>query len=206
MASTLFPDNAGPTYGAPACRPEELAAYQRFYQLLIEGNELTSLVSPKSLATAWGTHFADSVFLCDFGAQHRGTLPVFDIGTGAGFPGLVHAIRFPAIPITLYERNLKKRTFLTTVCTELQLANVTIAEDFRKPAVRGLYFARAVAPRDELLPVAHKAMAPLSLLVTALGGKHPTPEEHPSWQRLDHIRYTLPQEQGDRQAELLRRR
>ena len=82
---------------------------------------------------------------------------ICDLGSGAGFPGLVLAICFPNTTITLIEANSKKCYFLNLVKSQLQLNNVTIintrSEDYAKNnrEVYDIVTARAVAPLKHLL-------------------------------------------------------
>ena len=82
---------------------------------------------------------------------------ICDIGSGAGFPGLVLAICFPNTKLTLIESNGKKCNFLNIVKDKLNLTNVTIlntrAEEFSKNnrEVFDIVTARAVAPLKHLL-------------------------------------------------------
>ena len=152
-----------------------------------------------------GTHFADSLFLCDFASSHE-TGRIYDFGSGAGFPGLVHAIRFPDRAITLFEKSQKKQSFLLAVISTLGLGNVTLEGALPPERFDGLFFARAVMPIDKLLRFFRGQLKPGALLVTCLGGAtNPDDQPLPSFfLKVAETRYTLPQGCGDRRAELLR--
>lgn len=94
-------------------------------------------------------HFLDSLLLGKTYAFSNETL--IDVGTGAGFPGLVLAIAYKDLKVTLLEPTRKRCDFLAKVVEALNLNNVTIinerAEDYVKVA-RGTYdlaTSRAVA-------------------------------------------------------------
>ena len=92
----------------------------------------------------------------------RGAVRLVDIGSGAGFPGLVLKVARPALDVTLVEATGKKVDFLRHVVAELGLAGVEAiharAEDLgRDPAYRGAHdvaTARAVASLPALLEIA----------------------------------------------------
>ena len=97
----------------------------RYGDLLLDWNQrmnLTAITQPEEVAVK---HFLDSALLL----AHCGALPeslsLIDVGTGAGFPGLVLAVLKPEWSITLLDSLQKRVHFLETVCSELDLANVT---------------------------------------------------------------------------------
>ncbi len=127
-----------------------------YNSLLLEWNEkmnLTALTLPHDVALK---HFADSLMLpryCDIpdGAS------VIDVGTGAGFPGVVLKIARPDIQLTLLDSLNKRLTFLDTVCKELELTEVQLvhsrAEDGSRTALRDSFdiaVSRAVASLNTL--------------------------------------------------------
>ena len=91
-------------------RLEVLAATLR------EENARQNLVSAGSLAAVWQRHFADSLQLVDL--VPRGTGPWLDLGSGAGFPGLVLALAQPDVPVFLVESR-KRRVEWLERCIEL---------------------------------------------------------------------------------------
>lgn len=106
-------------------------------------------------------HFLDSLFLAETYSFDSETL--IDVGSGAGFPGLVLAIAFPNLKVTVLEPTRKRCVFLALVVAKLELTNVVIisarAEDYVKKA-RGtfdLVTARAVAS----LPIILELTVPL---------------------------------------------
>jgi 16S rRNA (guanine527-N7)-methyltransferase len=163
-----------------------------------------SLVSPKSLEEAFACHYSDSIQIAQFAQTQRNHRPVFDLGTGAGFPGLIFAIRYPQQPITLFEKSLKKQTFLTAVVAQLGLGNVQLAGALPERRLSGLFLARAVLPRDDLFRLMRKRMVSGSVLITNLGGRNPVPSIPKYFEKLAEVRYTLPESRGDRCAEALR--
>jgi 16S rRNA (guanine527-N7)-methyltransferase len=97
---------------------------KKFVELLLAENQKQNLVSRKAGPDEMELHIQDSLQVlawfpldgCD----------VIDIGSGAGFPGLVLAIECPECRMTLVESDLKKSGFLQQVSMELGLKNVRV--------------------------------------------------------------------------------
>lgn len=96
----------------------------KYAELLVEWNEkinLTAITEPEEIAVK---HFLDCIMIFKYVDISQNS-SVIDIGTGAGFPGLVMKIVRPDINLTLLDSLNKRITFLDTVCSELSLKNVT---------------------------------------------------------------------------------
>jgi 16S rRNA (guanine527-N7)-methyltransferase len=122
--------------------------FQRYAQLLEAQSKIHNLtaIAPEEYDEK---HFLDSLLLMEsYPFQDE---RIIDVGTGAGFPGLVLAIAFPKLYVTLLEPTRKRCDFLTIVVEVLKLSNVTIvnerAEDYVKRAREtfDLATSRAVA-------------------------------------------------------------
>lgn len=121
----------------------------KYADLLVEWNEkinLTAILDPEGIAVK---HFLDSLMIFKYVDIPEGA-SVIDIGTGAGFPGVVMKIARPDIKLTLMDSLQKRITFLDTLCGELGLDVTTIhsrAEDIKPTQREGYDFAvaRAVA-------------------------------------------------------------
>lgn len=107
---------------------------EKYASYLIEYNQHTNLTAIKTLNEIYLKHFYDSLTLVKIIEFKKETL--LDVGTGAGFPGLVLAIVFPNLQVTLLDSNNKKINFLNECIKLLNLNNVTTiysrAEDFSK--------------------------------------------------------------------------
>lgn len=106
-----------------------------YYKLLVEWNSkinLTRIIEEKDV---YLKHFYDSITLCRV-VNLSQKMSLCDIGTGAGFPGLVLKIVFPSLKITLVDSLLKRINFLNEVINKLGLKDITTvhirAEDFIK--------------------------------------------------------------------------
>lgn len=95
---------------------ETLDRLKTYERLLKEWQEKMNLVSRHTLDSAWERHFEDSLQLLPLIPEHVKT--IFDLGSGAGFPGLVFAIARPDIQVHLVESTGKKCRFLEAVSRE----------------------------------------------------------------------------------------
>ena len=103
---------------------QNLKDLEKYKDLLIEYNKKFNLTAIKTEEEIYLKHFYDSLTLTK-GISLEGNLKLLDIGTGAGFPGLVLKIFYPNLEVTLLDSNNKKVTFLETVIKELNLKNIT---------------------------------------------------------------------------------
>lgn len=131
---------------------QQLEEYSNF---LLEYNEHTNLTAIKTKEEVYLKHFYDSLTLTKIANLEKGSL--LDVGTGAGFPGLILAIIFPNLDVTLLDSNNKKITFLKECITRLQIKNAytvySRAEDYTKIHRESFDFvtSRAVAELRILL-------------------------------------------------------
>ena len=128
--------------------------------LLLRWNQRVNLVSDRSADTLWDRHVADSLQLLPL--VPHGTASMLDLGSGAGFPGLILAI-VSGLPVGLVESDKRKAAFLTEAAARLGLDHVTvhpkrIEQTALAPAP--LLTARALAPLPILLRHAHALLAP----------------------------------------------
>ena len=112
---------------------EGLKKLDKYYELLKEWNEKINLTSIINYEEVYLKHFYDSLTLYrDIDLNNN--LSLCDIGTGAGFPGLVLKIVFPSLKVTLVDSLLKRINFLNLVINELHLRDITTyherCEDF----------------------------------------------------------------------------
>jgi len=128
---------------------------------------------------------------------------VFDVGSGAGFPGLIFAIRFPGKKITLYESNHTKQTFLHAVATELKLDNVMVKGAAPEKFEPGVIVSRATIARENLFGEMAKRMNEKNTLIVCEGGESqstPPPDFQKTlgFQKTDELYYQLPEKMGGR--------
>lgn len=141
---------------------EKLEIYKEF---LMEYNAHTNLTAIKEEEGIYLKHFYDSLTMNTYIMEET---KVLDIGTGAGFPGMVLAILNEKTSFTLLDSNNKKTTFLSQLKEKLNLKNVEViqsrAEEYVKEHLEefDIVTSRAVA---EL-----RILAEYSLPALKLGG------------------------------------
>ena len=113
----------------------QLDQLDKYYNLLIEWNEKINLTRIVEKEDVYLKHFYDSLTLSKVIDLSK-DLSLIDVGTGAGFPGIVLKIVFPNIHITLLDSLQKRITFLDEVIKELNLIDIKTvhdrAEDYAK--------------------------------------------------------------------------
>ena len=108
---------------------EKMDLLDRFYHLLIEWNEKINLTTIVEEDKVYLKHFYDSLTLAkeiDFTKE----ISLCDVGSGAGFPGIVLKIFFPNVKITLIDSLQKRVNYLNEVIKELDLKDIK-AEHYR---------------------------------------------------------------------------
>ncbi|CAA6818996.1 MAG: rRNA small subunit 7-methylguanosine (m7G) methyltransferase GidB [uncultured Sulfurovum sp.] len=122
----------------------------RFTELLLEWNKIHNLTGAKTPAEV-ERNIEDSIFPTTFISEPSSIL---DVGTGAGFPGMILAIAYPNTKTVLCEPRQKRASFLKYVAMELELSNVEVVkkrvEDYHSNAF-GLISSRAVTDTKMLL-------------------------------------------------------
>jgi len=135
---------------------EQLKKLNKYYELLIEWNKKINLTAITEKNQVYLKHFYDSLTLnkiIDLKKENS----ICDIGTGAGFPGIVLKIVFPNLKVTLVDSLKKRIDFLNLIIKELELENIiaihTRSEEFALTNREKFDFvtARAVAPLNILL-------------------------------------------------------
>jgi 16S rRNA (guanine527-N7)-methyltransferase len=124
---------------------------RRYADLLATEAAVRGLIGPREVERLWERHLVNCALVTDL--VPRGA-SVCDLGSGAGLPGLVIAIRRPDVLMTLVEPLLRRTTFLEEAVHELGLPNVEVVRA-RADALHGTrrfdaVTARAVAPLDRL--------------------------------------------------------
>lgn len=139
---------------------ETLERLKIFARLLKDWNARHNLVSARSLEDVWSRHMWDSAQLAHFVPSNAASL--VDLGSGAGFPGLVlAALLRDRLEVTLYEATRKKAEFLRSAADQMALTvnirNMRIEDEASWPA--HVVTARALAPLSLLLGHAQKFCA-----------------------------------------------
>lgn len=134
----------------------KLKSLEKYYELLIEYNKVMNLTGITEKDQVYLKHFYDSLTIAKIiNLSNYETL--CDLGSGAGFPGIVLKIFYPNLKITLIDSLNKRINFLNKVIEELDLKNIeaihTRIEDYTKENIEkyDVVTARAVAPLNILL-------------------------------------------------------
>ena len=134
----------------------EINQLEKYYELLIEWNEKMNLTAITEKEKVYLKHFYDSLTITKV-IDLNEIDNLCDIGTGAGFPGIVLKIFFPDIEITLIDALNKRVKFLNEVIRKLNLKKIEAkhirAEDYAKQNIEkyDLVTARAVSSMNILL-------------------------------------------------------
>ncbi len=127
----------------------------RYYDVLVKENESMNLTAITDLEGVYYKHFYDSLTLSK-AIDLNGVSTLLDIGSGAGFPGIVLKIVFPHLKLTIVDSLNKRILFLGRLLRALEIDDVELVCDraevyaLRRRNYFDLVTARAVAPIDIL--------------------------------------------------------
>ena len=144
---------------------ETMSKFEKYEDILKASQKKFNLIGKSTENKIWARHFYDSAFSCKFvleiiGRTEKKKLSLVDVGSGAGFPGLVIALmcqKISNVSFTLIESNKKKASFLECIVSLLGLKVKVInsrAEEQKKKF--DLITARAVAPLNKLVKLVCK--------------------------------------------------
>ena len=145
---------------------ETIHRLTRYADLLAHWQKATNLVAPSTLGLLWSRHFADSAQLLSLAQNARLWL---DLGSGAGFPGLVVAILQagrPEFRMHLVESNRKKCAFLAEVVrateapVDIHAMRIEELAESAQSLEPDVVSARALAPLPRLLELASPFFGP----------------------------------------------
>ena len=114
---------------------EKLNKLEKFYDLLIEWNNKINLTTIVDKESVFLKHFYDSLTLFKE-VDLNSNIKLCDVGSGAGFPGIVLKIFFPNLSITLVDSLNKRVNYLNTIIKDLDLNDIVAVhyrmEDFSR--------------------------------------------------------------------------
>ena len=151
---------------------------EKYEAILKASQRKFNLIGKSTENKIWARHFYDSAFSTKFivdiiSRNENKKFNLIDVGSGAGFPGLVVALmcqKSPNISFTLIESNKKKAFFLENVVAHLELnvkvLNKRVEEESEK---FDFIVARAVAPLNKLLKLVSKISKKDSILLAFKG-------------------------------------
>lgn len=126
-------------------------AAERYAEMLADAGVARGLIGPREVPRLWERHLLNCAVVADL--LPRAGL-VCDVGTGAGLPGLVLALRRPDLEFVLVDSVRRRTEFVAQVVSELRLENVTVrwsrAEQLVGAVRADAVTARALAPLAKL--------------------------------------------------------
>ncbi|MCS7225558.1 MAG: 16S rRNA (guanine(527)-N(7))-methyltransferase RsmG [Gloeomargarita sp. SKYB31] len=143
----------------PGTEPHPDPRWQILYEAILRGNQQMNLTRITAPADFWEKHLWDSAQGIKPYLGESAAWRVVDVGTGAGFPGVVVALLQPHWQVTLLDARQKKTRFLQRLVADLDLKNVTVVTGRAEvlgaafPHRQGydLVLLRAVAPIPQAL-------------------------------------------------------
>ena len=139
---------------------ETIISLKIYENKLINSNKKLNLIGKSTIDNIWIRHFLDSAQVIDFIDKKNKTL--IDIGSGAGFPGLILGIllkdRKIPFKVKLLEKSPKKAKFLNDVISELSLDAEVIEKnifEYSKQLSEDVFVARAFKPLNIILKLIH---------------------------------------------------
>lgn len=166
-ADIKSPEDFARVFGVSRETIDQLAVYEA---LLRQWQKTINLVAPSTLESVWSRHFADSAQL--FALASVDAKRWLDLGSGAGFPGMVLAIMLSGrggAKVTLVESDTRKAAFLGEVARRTGASVDIRPERIEKIATQtklgpvDVITARALAPLPRLLELSAPAFAPQTL-------------------------------------------
>ena len=167
---------------------ETITSLKKYEDILIKANKSLNLIGNSTIKEIWTRHFLDSVQVIDFIDKNDKTL--IDLGSGAGFPGLVLAIaskdRKIPLKVKLIEKSPKKAKFLKDLIYKLHLdvevINQNILEQTKKLS-EDVFVTRSFKPLKIILELIHNKVENWKKFFIFLGktGKSELLQASKSW-------------------------
>ena len=167
---------------------ETIISLIKYENLLIKANKNLNLIGNSTINQIWTRHFLDSYQVIDF--IDKNDVSLVDLGSGAGFPGLVIAIlskdRKIPLKIKLMEKSAKKVKFLEKIIKELHLNVEVLHQNVLKQQINfmeDLFIARAFKPLKIILQLIHNKAVNWKKIFIFLGktGKRELLEASKGW-------------------------
>ena len=184
---------------------EKLEKLNKFYNLLIEWNKKINLTRIKEEEEVYLKHFYDSLTIAK-AVDLSEIKTLCDIGTGAGFPGIVLKIFYPNLKITLIDSLKKRVNYLNEIIKDLGIDNIE-AIHVRGEDYKGQYdvvTSRAVANIEKLLGYTMHLVSPTGIFIAMKGDieKELTPDVKKKIEKKYKIekieKFLLPKENSNR--------
>jgi len=167
---------------------ETITSLKKYEKLLIKRNKTLNLIGKSTINQIWLRHFLDSAQLIDF--IDKNDSAIVDLGSGAGFPGLIIAIlakdRKMPLKIKLIEKSPKKASFLREIIKSLDLETEVLNKNVLEQASKlraDLITARAFKPLKNVLQFLDQKVKNWKKIFLFLGksGKNELHQASKSW-------------------------
>ena len=167
---------------------ETIVSLKKYEELLIEANKSLNLVGNSTINQIWHRHFLDSAQVIEFIDKNDKSL--VDLGSGAGFPGLIVAIiakdKKMSLKIKLIEKSSKKIKFLKKVVRELDLNVEALHQNVLEDQIKfsdDVFVVRAFKPLKIILQLIHNKCENWKKIFIFLGktGKNELLQASKSW-------------------------
>ena len=140
---------------------ETINSLEIFEKMLIKENKKLNLIGKSTEKDIWKRHFLDSYQVLDFIEENDKI--IMDLGSGAGFPGIIVALgikdkKMP-VKVNLLEKSRKKSSFLKRAIHKLKINVEVINENAAEEGFKlkeNVFMARAFKPLEEILKLIHK--------------------------------------------------
>ena len=144
---------------------------KEFHNYLLEYNNRYNLISRNTLKTVWHRHILDSAQIVKFIDTSMDS-KIIDLGSGAGFPGLIIAIysQNKKFHVKLYEKSPVKREFLLNIKEKLKLNNLRILNDvYAEEIAADIVLCRAFKKLPEILRISREIIKKPHKLIVLKG-------------------------------------
>ena len=186
----------------------KLNQLEKYYEMLVEYNKVMNLTGITEKSEVYLKHFYDSLTIAKIIDLNK-EKSLCDIGTGAGFPGIVLKIFYPKLKVTLVDSLNKRIKFLDDVISELNLLEIETVhsrmEEYSKENIEkfDVVTARAVAQMHFLLEVAIPMLKVGKYFIAMKGNIENEINYNYALEKLnstqvDLIKFKLPEEESNR--------
>ncbi len=178
----------------PECDDAAMGRLEMLAAMLAEENARQNLVSAASLGEVWRRHIADSAQLLRLVPKETEGLWL-DLGTGAGFPGLVIAVLRPDLRMLMVESRNRRIGWLESARLALGLTNAEVIGtrlEALPSAAMAVISARAFAPLPQLLTLSARFSTSATCWLLPKG-RHASQElaALKGWRQMFHVEHSL---------------
>ena len=178
---------------------EQLSQLETLYNYMIEYNQNVNLTRITDKKEVYLKHYYDSLTIVK-AINLNDIKTLCDVGTGAGFPGIILKIFFPDLKITLVDSLNKRIVYLNKVIEKLQLKDIETIHSRGEKLVEkyDVVVSRAVARIDKLLKICFSSVKDKGYLIAMKAHFDEEESYIPDNYKYDLYKFKLPFENSDR--------